>query len=302
MKKNFPITTVIVVLLLVCGLGLLLYPTISNLYARHQYERAISQYMTDSQKKEKDYSDLWEAAEAYNQYLPTKEHQFEVDDEERDWVATLLNPLGNTMMGYIEIPKIDVKLPIYQGTEDKQLQSGVGWWIGTSLPTGGETTHCIITAHTGLVKAKLFTDIDRLAIGDCFTLTVLDRVLTYEVDQILVTLPDDYSELYIQDGMDYVTLYTCTPYGVNTHRLLVRGVRVTDADSAGELSAVDPDPVQTDENPGHSRWKAVLIILAIILSSLVLLLIVLLFYRRVHDKVLHRRRPKKQLFPSRRRR
>ena len=130
------------------------------------------------------------------------------------------------MMGYIDIPKINVHLPIYQGIEEKELQSGAGYWLGSSLPTGGESTHCVITAHTGLVKAKMFTDIDQLEIGDLFTLFVLNRQLTYEVDQILITEPDDIKDLYIVDGKDYVTLYTCYPYGVNTERLLVRGSRV----------------------------------------------------------------------------
>ena len=151
----------------------------------------------------------------------------------------LLNPLGNGMMGYVNIPKIDVALPVYQGTDEKELQSGAGWWIGSSLPTGGESTHCIITAHTGLSKAKLFTDIDQLEVGDRFSLTILDRTLVYEVDQILVTEPTDFEPLYIVEGKDYATLYTCTPYGVNTHRLLVRGVRVDDAPAAAEKTGVN---------------------------------------------------------------
>lgn len=130
------------------------------------------------------------------------------------------------MMGSIEIPKIDVNLPIYQGTEEQQLQSGCGWWPGTSLPTGGSGTHCVITAHTGLTKAKLFTDLDRLETGDRFTLHILDRDMNYEVDQILVTEPEELAPLRIVPGEDLVSLYTCTPYGVNSHRLLVRGHRV----------------------------------------------------------------------------
>ena len=130
------------------------------------------------------------------------------------------------MMGYIDIPKINVHLPIYQGIEEQALQAGVGFWPGTSLPTGGPSTHCVLTAHNGLVRAKMFTDLDQLVEGDTFSLSILDRVLTYEVDQILVTEPDEVDALQIVEGQDYVTLYTCTPYGVNTHRLLVRGHRI----------------------------------------------------------------------------
>jgi sortase A len=156
-----------------------------------------------------------------------KKSQFWVDSEEIEYVSTLLNPLGTGMMGRIEIDRIHVNLPIYQGTDEQELQSGAGYWIGTSLPTGGESTHCVITAHTGLVKAKLFTDLDKLEEGDRFTLHVLDRDMTYEVDQILITEPEDMSALGIVEGKDYVTLYTCYPYGVNTQRLLVRGHRIT---------------------------------------------------------------------------
>lgn len=140
------------------------------------------------------------------------------------------------MMGSIEIPKIDVNLPIYQGTEEQQLQSGCGWWPGTSLPTGGSGTHCVITAHTGLTKAKLFTDLDRLETGDRFTLHILDRDMNYEVDQILVTEPEELAPLRIVPGEDLVSLYTCTPYGVNSHRLLVRGHRVEAEEADTERS------------------------------------------------------------------
>ena len=129
---------------------------------------------------------------------------------------------------YVDIPKIGVHVPIYHGTEERALQSGAGFWYGTSLPVGGENTHCVLAAHNGLVKAKLFTDLDKLEVGDRFTLDVLNETFTYEVDQILVTLPEETEELYVQNGKDLVTLYTCTPYGVNTHRLLVRGHRVTE--------------------------------------------------------------------------
>lgn len=226
MKHKPKGSTVLFVLLLAAGIGVLSYPTVCDRYTRWKLSNEIGQYNQVLEGEKEDYSELWEAAEEYNRFLAEKESQFMVSGEEKEWVSTLLNPLGTGMMGNIHIPKIQVNLPIYQGTEEKELQSGAGWWIGSSLPTGGEGTHCIITAHTGLVKAKMFTDIDQLEIGDSFTLSILDRELLYEVDQILVTEPEDVSELYIKEGEDYVTLYTCTPYGINTHRLLVRGRRI----------------------------------------------------------------------------
>ena len=226
MKHKPSISTILFILLLVIGFGILLYPTICDRYNRWKLQKEMSQYTEVVEAVKEDYSDLWAAAEEYNRHLLEKESQFTMEEGEVEKVDTLLNPLNTGMMGYIDIPKIDVHLPIYQGIEEKELQSGAGYWLGSSLPTGGESTHCVITAHTGLVKAKMFTDIDQLEIGDLFTLFVLNRQLTYEVDQILITEPDDIKGLYIVDGKDYVTLYTCYPYGVNTERLLVRGSRV----------------------------------------------------------------------------
>jgi len=231
MKRKPRITTILIILLFLIGLGVLLYPTASDLYYRWQAQREIEAYNQATgqiaEVSEEDYSELWAAAEAYNQQLAQQGNAaLDVSEEEEAEIFQLLNPLGNGMMGSIEIPAIQVNIPIYQGIGEKALQSGAGFWLGTSLPTGGPSTHCVITAHNGLVKAKMFTDLDKLQIGDQFTLHILDRNLTYEVDQILVTEPEDTSALQIVEGKDYVTLYTCTPYGVNTHRLLVRGVRV----------------------------------------------------------------------------
>ena len=169
---------------------------------------------------------MWKAAEEYNRKLAQRENQFAVSDDEMTKISGLLNPMETGMMGRIDIDRISVHLPLYQGTDEADLQAGAGWWIGTSLPTGGESTHCVITAHTGLVRAKMFTDLDQMETGDTFSLTILDRILTYEVDQILVTDPNEIEPLLIVDGEDYCTLYTCYPYGVNTERLLVRGRRI----------------------------------------------------------------------------
>lgn len=255
MKKKKGISTALVVILVLAGLGLILYPTVSDMYATWQYNKEIEAYnATRAQETAARNEKLWADAEEYNRDLLDKSEQFSVSSDELERVEGLLNPLGNGMMGYVNIPKIDVALPIYQGTDEKELQSGAGWWIGSSLPTGGESTHCIITAHTGLSKAKLFTDLDQLELGDRFTLTILDRTLEYEADQILVVVPTDYEPLYIVEGEDYVTLYTCTPYGVNTHRLLVRGARV----EAGQ---------ETEAEAGGTNWLLIgggIILLAII--------------------------------------
>ena len=227
MKKKRKNSTHLAVLLLIVGLGVLLYPSLSDLYYRWEAEQEIAQYNQVAEATQEDYSDLWAAAEEYNRKL-AQGNAFSVaaTAEEEAKIEQFLNPLGNGMMGYIDIPKINVHLPIYQGIEEQALQAGVGFWPGTSLPTGGPSTHCVLTAHNGLVRAKMFTDLDQLVEGDTFSLSILDRVLTYEVDQILVTEPDEVDALQIVEGQDYVTLYTCTPYGVNTHRLLVRGHRI----------------------------------------------------------------------------
>ncbi len=238
-KKKISPSTVIFVLLLVAGLCVLLYPTFLNIYYNWVAEQEIKAYK--EMIANMDYSEYWEAAEAYNERLATvKQFSSEADTEEFTDVSEYLNVYGTGMMGYISIPAIDVEMPIYQGTSEAALQAGAGFWIGTSLPTGGASTHCVLTGHSGLVKAKMFTDLDQLELGDTFTLTILDRVMTYEVDQILTTLPSDYTELKIVDGEDYVTLYTCTPYGVNTHRLLVRGHRIDTPETEEETSGISP--------------------------------------------------------------
>ncbi len=271
MKKK-PVRFNFAILLFVVGLGILLYPTLSDVYYQWQYEREIAQW--EANREEEDYSELWDAAQAYNRELAETPQRLELSEEEAARVSTLLNPLGNGMMGYIDIPKIDVHLPIYQGTEEKVLQSGSGWWLGTSLPTGGESTHCVITAHNGLVKAKLFTDLNQLVLGDQFSLSILDRVMTYEVDQILTTVPEDFDPLYIVPGEDYVTLYTCTPYGVNTHRLLVRGHRIEPAAEVTE-----------EESGGICCCLIVAVLLAIIVLLLLVILILLLKLRKQQKSV-----------------
>lgn len=267
MKKHG--LTIFIVLLLLVGLGVLLYPTMSDWYVRWTLSKEIGNYNAVMEGEGEDFSALWEEAEAYNQYLLGKDFQFAMEDGEQNYVQTLLNPMGNGMMGYIDIEKIGVHLPVFQGTDETMLQSGAGWWLGSSLPTGGKGTHCIITAHTGLVKAKLFTDIDRLEVGDTFSLSVLDRDMYYVIDQVVIVEPDEIEELLIDPEQDYVTLYTCYPYGVNTQRLLVRGVRT----QPPAVEQVTPAETETD-------WLWIVILAVCLLLALLILLLILLLRRK----------------------
>jgi sortase A len=217
---------ILIVILLAAGLGLLLYPTISNYLHDRDTVRLIANYTnayknTEAEKRQ----EMIRQAEQYNERLFSVRAPLYEPTQVIGYNDTL-DITGTGIMGYIDIEKIGVELPIYHGVDQGVLQIGVGHLEGSSLPVGGENTHCILTGHRGLPSAKLFTDLDEMKIGDKFTVTVLDRVLTYEVDQIKVVLPEDTSELTIREGKDYCTLVTCTPYGINTHRLLIRGVRV----------------------------------------------------------------------------
>lgn len=271
-KRTHWISTGFFLLLFLVGLGILLYPTFSDLFVKWRLGQEIEQYNRVTQKDPDEYAALWAKIEVYNRSVAEKDNQFQLSPGEQEWIDTLLAAAGSHLMGYIEIPAIQVKLPVYPGTEEKQLQSGAGWWVGSSLPGGGAGTHCIITAHTGLAKAKLFTDLDKLSLGDRFTLSVLDRSLLYEVDQIMVCDPADMSCLTVISGGDYVTLYTCTPYGVNTERLLVRGRRVPKTEAASVVE------------PAHSPQRSVQPLIWLCAAS-ALLLIILLFiciWRRKH--------------------
>ncbi len=231
--------------LLVCafvfGIGMLLYPTVSDWWNDMHQSRAVAAYQeTVVNASEDERNALWSAAVAYNQRLPRDEGRFTLTDEEKDAYESVLDVSGTGIMGYVEIPKIDVSLPIYHGMDDTILQVAIGHIPGSSLPVGGLGTHCVISGHRGLPSARLFSDIDKLEVGDRFTLHVLDRTLTYEVDQIKTVLPDDLDDLAIEPDKDLCTLVTCTPYGVNTHRLLVRGHRVAE----DYAPAPDDEPVQ----------------------------------------------------------
>lgn len=218
--------SVLIVVLLVAGAALLLYPTVSNYIHSKHSARVITDYNTVYQNTEEErQQELISQAEDYNSRLYSANAPLYKPSEVTGY-NDILDITGTGIMGYIDIDKIGVEIPIYHGVDEGVLQIGAGHLEGTSLPVGGENTHCVLSGHRGLPSAKLFTDLDEMEIGDRFTITVLDRVLTYEVDQIKVVLPEETSELTIREGKDYCTLVTCTPYGINTHRLLVRGVRV----------------------------------------------------------------------------
>lgn len=239
-------TTIILLLAFFAGLSLLLYPTVSDWWNSFHQSRVISDYAEAvAELDDERYAELWDAAVAYNAALPGMEHRFDPDEAEHELYESLLNANGSGIMGYIEIPAIGVSLPIYHGVEDTVLQIAIGHIEGTSLPVGGEGTHCVVSGHRGLPSAKLFTDLDKLTEGDIFMLRVLDEVLTYEVDAIHIVEPHEVELLEIEPGEDLCTLVTCTPYGINSHRLLVRGHRIDNIESAGAIR-VTADAMQID--------------------------------------------------------
>lgn len=226
-KKSGLTSTILLVAIFLIGLCVLLYPTVSDFWNEKRQSQAIMNYdelLVDLTPE--DFSEYFKKAEEYNRKLKLISFPFlgysELDDE----YYSTLDVNGQGMMGYITIEKIKVQLPIYHGTSDKVLNSAVGHLEGSSLPIGGESTHSVLSAHRGLPSAKLFTNLDKVVVGDIFTIKILDRTFTYQVDQVLIVLPDQIDELSVVSGEDYCTLVTCTPYGINTHRMLVRGTRI----------------------------------------------------------------------------
>lgn len=227
-KKNFP--TIILVLILLAGVGFLAYPSFADWWNSFHQSRAVASYMNSvAELDTEEYERLLASADAYNRVLAMTGLQWSLDEEEEKAYNKQLNIDDSGIMGYIDIPKINVTLPIYHGTDEEVLQVAIGHLSGTSLPVGGTSTHCIVSGHRGLPSARLFTDLDKMVEGDTFTMAVLNRTVTYQVDQIRTVEPDDLNGLQIEKGKDLCTLVTCTPYGINTHRLLVRGHRVENA-------------------------------------------------------------------------
>ena len=244
MRKH--LSTILLVFILLIGLSLLLYPSVSDYWNSFHQTRAIATYAENVAKLDNNqYDQLWEEARAYNEALCFRSNPYYLSEEQKAQYESLLDVSGLGVMGYIEIPEIDVSLPIYHGTEESVLQVAVGHLDWTSLPVGGENTHCVLSGHRGLPSAKLFTNLDKLQTGDIFMLRVLDNVLTYEVDQILIVEPQETGALRIEEGKDYCTLVTCTPYGINTHRLLVRGHRIDNLEEVKTVR-VTADAVQIE--------------------------------------------------------
>jgi len=272
-------STIILVAVFLVGLSLLLYPSFSDWWNSLHQTRVVASYMgavTDLNNDE--YNQIWEDAREYNADLAAKPINYVLSDEESALYNQLLNVSGDGVMGYVEIPRIHVKLPVFHGTDEETLQVAIGHIAGSSLPTGGPGTHCVISGHTGLPRARLFTDINQLSVGDTFTLNVLDEVLTYEVDQIRIVLPYELDNLSIEEGKDYCTLVTCTPYGINTHRLLVRGHRVETKSS--NTVRVTADALQIEPT---------LVAVIIAVPMLLILIFVVLITSGIRRKHNHRR-------------
>ena len=231
MKNNR--STILLILILLIGLSLMLYPSFADWWNSFHSSRAIASYVEQvANIDDAQYEELWDAAWDYNQSLLHRPNDFLLSDEQQEIYKSLLDIGGNGIMGYIEIPMIDVMLPIYHGTKESVLQIAVGHLDWTSLPVGGAGSHCVVSGHRGLPSARLFTDLDKLKVGDVFMLHVLNEILTYEIDQILIVEPQDTDPLLIEPGKDLCTMITCTPYGINSHRMLVRGHRIESQEEA----------------------------------------------------------------------
>ena len=228
-KLDFYTKALIAVLLL--GVALLLYPTVSNYWNSFHQTRAIGNYVKEVDNMDDDkYAEEWKNARRFNEMIYRKGGFQSLSEQERAVYYRLLNMSDDGVMGYVNIPALKISLVVYHGIDETVLQIGAGHVEGTSLPIGGENTHAAISGHRGLVSAKLFSNLNELVKGDIFTLNVLDATLTYEVDQVLIVEPNQTEAINISDGKDYCTLITCTPYGINTHRLLVRGHRIDNID------------------------------------------------------------------------
>ena len=261
-NKLYLLSTIILVFLLLVGLSVMLYPTVSDWWNSKTQSRAIASYSEAiNDIDDNRYEEMFEAAHAYNEKIGRVSAPF-ANYAEVPGYADVLDVSGTGIMGYISIPQIKVELPIYHGTSEAVLNIAVGHLEGSTIPVGGEGTHAVLSAHRGLPSARLFTDLDQLIVGDTFTITILDEVLTYEIEEINIVLPHEMDYLAITPGKDYVTLMTCTPYGVNTHRLLLRSKRI---DTVVERTVrVSADAVQVDP----------LLVVPVLSAPLVLLLLI----------------------------
>ena len=239
-------STILLILILLIGLSLMLYPSFADWWNSFHSSRAIASYVDQvANIDDAQYEELWDAAWDYNQSLRHRPNDYLLSDEQQETYKSLLDIGGNGIMGYIEIPVIDVMLPIYHGTGESVLQIAVGHLDWTSLPVGGAGSHCVVSGHRGLPSARLFTDLDKLEVGDVFMLHVLNEILTYEIDQILIVEPQDTDPLLIEPGEDLCTMITCTPYGINSHRMLVRGHRI-ESQEQPKVIRITADAVQIE--------------------------------------------------------
>lgn len=225
MKKHG--MTILLILILIIGLSLLLYPTVSDYWNSRVQSQVIVDYNQQlSDMNEDKYEEFWQEALTYNASLLSRTNPYILTEEQAAQYEVLLDVAGTGVMAFVSIPNLDIELPVYHSTREEVLQVAIGHIEWSSLPVGGESSHCVISGHRGLPSAKLFTDIDEMKLGDVFMLHTMGETLTYQVDQILIVEPHETQALMVEEGKDYCTLVTCTPYGVNTHRLLVRGTRV----------------------------------------------------------------------------
>lgn len=263
-------STTVLVLIMMTGIALLVYPTTADYWNSFHQSHAISEYMeTVSQIDDESFHSMWEEADWYNQSLLKKQNRYYLDEEEMKTYESILKVNVTGIMSYVEIPSLKISLPIYHGTDETTLKIAIGHIPGSSLPVGGPSTHCVISGHRGLPSAKLFTEIDQLKKGDTFFLETLGETLTYEVDQIRIVLPNELEDIEIEEGKDYCTLVTCTPYGVNSHRLLVRGHRVGNTEDKIHVTA---EAVQISEEL-TAVWFGILFLLVIMIISAVRLLL-----------------------------
>ena len=264
LKKH--LLTVILVAGLAAGAGLLLYPSVANYWNSFHQTRAIMAYSDAvSEMSQEDYTAILDEAKAYNKRLGKSGIQWNMTDEQKKEYNKMLRIDGTDVMGYVSIPKIHVKLPLYHGTDESILQTSIGHLEQTSLPVGGKSSHCSVSGHRGLPSARLFTDLDRLKEGDTWTMTILNETVTYEADQIRIVEPEDLSNLGIEKKKDFCTLITCTPYGVNTHRLLIRGHRIPNADGDANLTA---DAIQIEP-----KYIAPFLSIPILIALLIIMMI-----------------------------
>ena len=269
--KRKHISTIFIILIFLVGLGFISYPTVSNLWNQAHQSRAIATYSKQVEKlDDSENKKMLKVARKYNKSLLKKSDHWKLSKKDKKKYESLLDVSGTGIMGYIEVPKIDCSLPIYHGTDEGTLQIAIGHLEGSSLPVGGKSTHCVLSGHRGLPSARLFTDLDQMEEGDIFILNILGRKLAYEVDQIRVVLPEEMSDLEIEEGKDLCTLVTCTPYGINTHRLLVRGHRV---------KYVEPK-VQEQKEVSKSKTDTRLVIAGAAVGAVVLFIIIFAVRRR----------------------